>query len=243
MAKDILIERSEILASFNKEEMTELLNDQIHNLFNEINGIPVDYLKPYYYKYKSMSSMDMDSDLRTELNQKFNQVALVFINKIEEVFRITLDKDWLDSHAKDIPSVALMMYSFFVLELGSNIEDAIHRGILLDADNLYALFEERKNKKDGSTVLYSKTANPKLALLLANIYDVSTQVIEDMTEEEYLSNLPEGYLPGELISKLYKNGYLVGEFMEVIRENFLNSSFLRSMTCFNIEASYRKQTQ
>lgn len=243
MVKDILTERSEILASFNEEEMTELLNDQISNLFSEINAIPVDYLKPYYHKYKSMNDMDMDPELREELKRRFNEICLVFIHKIEEVFHIKIDEGWLDSHTKDIPSVTLIMYNFFVLELGSNIEDALHRAILLDVDHLYTLFEERKNKKDGSTILYSKTSNPKLALLLANIYDVSTQVIEEMTEDEYLGNLPEGYIPGTFISKLFKNGYLEGNFMEVIRENFLNSSFLRSMTCFNIEASYRKQAQ
>ena len=240
MAKDILIERSEILQSFNAEEISQLVKDQMKNLFTEMNGIPIDYLKPIYYNYQQMKDMEMDEDLRRTLNEDYITTVKIFIAEIEEAFGFKIDENYIENNVVDLPSLALVLYSFFVLELSNNIEDSLHRAIKMDADNLYDLFEERKNKKDGSTAIYSKCGDPKLALLMANIYDVSVQVMTEMTEEEFLKYLPEGYLPGDVVRKLYEEGKLMGDFMEVIRENFIKSSFLRSMICFNIESTYRK---
>jgi len=236
----LIIERSEILESFNDTELSELLDDQFNGLFKEINAVPIDYLKPYYYKYKSMKEDIACTDMKTYLENKYNQICMQFINKIEKVFHIKVSEDWLDEHVKNIPSVALLLYNFFILELGTNMEDAIHRNIKLDKSCLYKLFEERKNKKDGSTQLYSKCKDPEMALLIANIYDVSTQALDDMSEEEYLSYLPEGYVPAEFIKRMFSEGYISGNFMNVIREVYAKSAYLKSVICFNIESSYRE---
>ena len=240
MAKDILIERSEILQSFNVEEISQLVKDQMKNLFTELNGIPIDYLKPIYYNYQQMKKMDMTDDLRKDLNEDYITTVKVFIREIEDAFNFKIAEDYIENNVVDLPSLALVLYSFFVLELANNIEDSLHRSIKMDVENLYELFEDRKNKKDGSTAIYAKCGDPKLALVMANIYDVSIQVMSEMTEEEFLKNLPEGYLPGDVVRKMYEEGKLMGDFMEVIRENFIKSSFLRSTICFNIESTYRK---
>ena len=239
MVKELLIERGEILENFSREELDDILQDQMDGLFNEVNGIPIDYFKPYYYKYRSMKERDMDDDTRTFLEDEFYEISTTFIRKISKVFNLTFDEDWVVEHKRDIPSVALLIYNFFVLELGSNIEDAVHRAIKLESESLYKLFEDRKNKKDGSTVTYSKLSDPHMGIILANIYDAAVQVIEDMTEEDYVNYLPDGYVPGDFVKKMLQNGYLTGEFMSVIREIFTKSSFLQAMICFNIEAHYR----
>lgn len=240
MAKDILIERSEILQSFNIEEISQLVKDQMKNLFTDMNGIPVDYLKPIYYNYQQMKDMDMTEDLRKDLNEDYISTIKVFIQEIENAFAFKINEDYIENNVVDLPSFTLVLYSFFVLEIAKNIEDALHRAIKMDAENLYNLFEDRKNKKDGSTAIYAKCGDPKMALLMANIYDVSVQVMSEMTEEEFLNYLPEGYLPGDVVRKMYEEGKLMGDFMEVIRQNFIKSSFLRSTICFNIESAYRK---
>lgn len=241
MVKELLIERSEILENFSREELDDILQDQMDGLFHEVNGVAIDYYKPYYYKYKSMTDQDMDDDTRTFLEDEFRALSMTFIRKIESVFDFKLNEEWLATHQGDIPSITLLLYSFFVLELGQNIEDAIHRDIKINAESLYGLFEDRKNKKDGSTNMYSKLADPQMGVLLANIHDVTVQVISEMTEEEFLKNLPEGYIPGDFVRKLYEAGYIGEGFMEVIKKIFLNSTFLKSMICFNIEAHYRSK--
>lgn len=238
---DIVAERGDIISLFTEGDLNDLLDDQISNLFGEINAMPIDYLKPYYQNFKEMNELNLNDELRNEVRMRFNNIALIFINKIEEEFSIKISEDWLENHYNDIPSVALFLYSFFVLELHANIRDAIHRQILLDSEGLYTLFEERKNKKDSSTVVYAKTNNPKLALLLANIHDVSIQVISIMTEEEFLNDLEAGYVPKEFIKKMYENGYIEGKFMDKICKSYTNSSFLKAMTCFEIESGYRTQ--
>lgn len=239
MMKELLIERAEILENFGLEELDDILTDQMNGLFSEVNGIPIDYFKPYYHKYQTIKDTELNADERQLLEDRFYEVSMTFIRKIENVFKIKLDEEWIASHRKDIPSVTLILYSFFYLELGTNIEDAIHRAIKLESENLYKLFEDRKNKKDGSTVTYSKLADPQMALILANIYDATTTVIEDMTEEEYIKYLPDGYVPAEFIKRMMEKGYIVGDFMNVIRQIFAKSTFLKSMTCFNIESHYR----
>ena len=239
MVKELLIERGEILENFGREELDDILQDQMDGLFKEVNGIPIDYFKPYYYKYRSMKEREMDDETRTFLEDEFYEISTTFIRKISKVFNLTLDEDWVAEHKRDIPSVALLLYNFFVLELGTNIEDAIHRAIKLESESLYKLFEDRRNKKDGSTVTYSKLSDPHMGIILANIYDATVQVIEDMTEEDYVNYLPDGYVPGDFVKKMLQGGYLTGEFMSVIREIFTKSTFLQSMICFNIEAHYR----
>lgn len=54
MTKDIISERSEILSLFNEAELTRLLEEQITSDSAELNGIPIDYFKPLYYKYTNM---------------------------------------------------------------------------------------------------------------------------------------------------------------------------------------------
>ena len=241
MVRELLIERSEILENFGREELDDILQDQMDGLFHEVNGVAIDYYKPYYYKYKSMTEQVMDDDTRSFLEKEFRELSMTFIRKIESVFEFTLNEEWLALHSGDIPSITLLLYSFFVLELGQNIEDSIHRTLKLNSENLYSLFEDRKNKKDGSTNMYSKLSNPQMGVLLANIHDVTVQVISEMTEEEFLKNLPEGYVPGDFVRKMYEAGNIGDGFMEVIRKIFLNSSFLKSIICFNIESHYRSK--
>lgn len=241
MVKELLIERGEILENFGREELDDILQDQMDGLFKEVNGIPIDYFKPYYYKYRSMKEREMDDETRTFLEDEFYEISMTFIRKISKVFNLKFNEDWVVEHKRDIPSVALLLYNFFVLELGTNIEDAIHRAIKLESENLYKLFEDRKNKKDGSTVTYSKLSDPHMGIILANIYDATIQVIEDMTEEEYVNYLPDGYVPGDFVKKMLQSAYITGEFMSVIREIFTKSAFLQAMICFNIEAHYRSK--
>ena len=240
MTKDILVERSEILSEFNKDEISQLLDTQLANIFTESNGIPVDYFKPLYYRYQEMKNMEMNEDLRADLDSEFNKIALLFINSIEKRFNIKVSEEWLSYHESSIASIALLLYEFFVLELNLNIEDVVHHFMKADSENLYSMFEDRKGKKDGSTTLYSKTASPEMAVLLANIYDVSTHIIETLTEEEYFENLPPDYVPNTIIKDLYKKGTITGNFMEVIREYFSSTSYLKSVVCFNITKDYRK---
>ena len=241
MVRELLIERSEILEHFSREELDDILDDQMNGLFAEINGIPIDYYKPYYYKYKSLSEESMSNDAKEALENEFFAIAKTFIHKIETVFEFKINEEWLNDHYGDIPSIALLLYNYFVLELQQNIEDVVHRALKINTESLYKLFEDRKSKKDGSTTTYSKLSDPQLGLVLANIHDATVQLIEDMTAEEYVHYSPDGYIPGEFMMKLFDSGYIGEGFMDVIRKIFLGSTTLRSMICFNIEANYRSK--
>lgn len=239
MNTDILFERSDILSSFNEDEIARLLDEQITNEYADLASMPVDYFKPLYYKYRTLKEINMDSDLIDEFERKFTRVSLLFINRISKVFRISVDSRWLDDHVQDIPCLALALYGFFVLEVMQNIEDVLHNFIVKNHKMLYDLFEDQKNKKDGSTIIYQKKLSPEMALLIANIYNVSSYSIDSMTEDDYFDCLPEGYVPGIIIKDLYQKGHITGNFMETIKEMYLGCDYLRSIICFNIESGYR----
>lgn len=238
MNKDILIERSEILEAFNLDEFAILIDEQIGKGSTDYS-CPLDHFKPIYYRYRQLKDMDMNSDLSDDLEQKFTEFCLEIIKRIQNAFNITLSDAWIDIHISDIPAITLVLYSFFILELTKNIEDAIQRFISLNVENLYPIFEDRKGKKDASTNMYMKSMSSEKALLMANIYDVATHVVETMTEEEFLQYLPEGYVPKEVLQKLFDDGTITGEFMDQIREIFSSSIELKSMICFNIESQCR----
>lgn len=239
---DILFERSEILSSFNEDEIAHLLDEQITNEFEDLASLPVDYFKPLYYRYRTMREIEMDDDLRNEFESKFRRISKLFIDRICRVFNISVDSRYMDDHINDIPCLALALYSFFVLEVMQNIEDVLHNFIVKNHKMLYDLFEDQKNKKDGSTIIYQKKLSPKMALLIANIYIVSSYSIDNMTEDDYFDCLPEGYVPGIIIKDLYQKGHITGSFMETIKDMYNQCNYLRSIICFNIESGYRNTT-
>ena len=89
---DIVAERGDIISLFTEGDLNDLLDDQISNLFGEINAMPIDYLKPYYQNFKEMNELNLNDELRNEVRMRFNNIALIFINKIVNDFCKKVDK-------------------------------------------------------------------------------------------------------------------------------------------------------
>lgn len=239
MQKEAINELGEILNEFEPEDFGVLIKEQINKSSSDIE-YPIDHYKPLYVKYRQILEKDMNVELRAEVEKRFIDFCCKIIECIEESYDLDIDEEWMDSHIRDIPAITLILYSFFVLELLTNIEDAVRRFIFLNTDSLYEMFEERKGKHDAATMLYRDKLTPERSLLMANIYDVSTHVIETISEAEFLEYLPDGYVPRDVIRKMYDSGDLNGDFMNQIRNMFSNNISLKSRICFDIESEFRK---
>ena len=81
MKQTVIYEVSEILDTFNLEEITKLLQNQIDS--NDNVGTPVDHFKPLYYKYQSiMNTEDNTDEVKEQAKTKFMDICNIFLSLI-----------------------------------------------------------------------------------------------------------------------------------------------------------------
>lgn len=237
MNQDILLEVSDILASFDIEEISRLINDQINTDYENDNSteILMNHFKPLYIKYKNIvDNYPTDSDIRHESDIRFVEICNVFLDAICNKFNLEFDNDWRSSNIGNLPGVTMAMYEFFIMDFANNLYEVFVNYILRNTKNLYKTFESLKNKKDASTLINRKNLSPEMSLIISNIYDVSTWIMEQVDEDEFFNYTPVEYLPFKIIHGLYLEKIISGEFMLVINEIFRSSMVLKSDVCFKI---------
>ena len=191
MKQTPIYEVSEILDTFDLEEIVKLLNSQIDYEQNiTIYSNPVDHLKPLYVKYRSiMETEDMPEEAKEEAREKFNNICSIFLCMLCKQYDLEIDQNWIDDHVDDIAGVAMSLYSFFVLDLTSNLYEVCSNYINDNTKYIFDVFEEKKNKKDAVTLVNKKSMTIDKAVILSNIYDVSTWILSQITEEDFFDYL------------------------------------------------------
>jgi hypothetical protein len=241
MKQYVVYEVSEILDMFNIEEISKLLDKQI-NIDNESEFLSntTDYFKPLYYKYKCiMEAEDNSEEIKEFAKERFMTICQIFLVKICNKYGISIDDVWKDDHYEDIPGFTMGFYSFFILDLSSNIYDVCLNYIKCNLTYIYETFEDRKNKKDASTLVNKKSMSPELAIVVSNIYDVTTWILGQLSEEQFMEYMNQDYLPLGLIRGLFEEGKLVGEFMYELNNIYSSQYELKSTICFNIITNIR----
>ncbi len=243
MKDSVLIEVSEILNAFNISEITKLIEEQINDDYSEDNStdIMVDHLKPLYYTYANMTKYKLDEDTKREAENRFYAICKVFIDAICKKFKLVIDEEWLNDNPSTLIALTFTLYSFFVLEFSANVNEVLLNYILQNTSEIYEVFEGMRNKKDSSTIANKKTMSPEMALIISNIYDISSWIFNKMTEAEFFNYLNDDYLPLQLIETLFDDGKISGEFMEAINEIFKANIRLKSKTCFTIIYKFRNE--
>ena len=236
MKQFIVDEISDILDMFNLEEISKLLDHQITvNNESEILSHTADYFKPLYYKYKQiMETEGNDEEIKASAKERFMTICLLFLSKICNTFNLTIDDTWKDDHYEDIPGFTMALYSFFILDLTSNLYDVCLNYIKRNITYIYETFEDRKNKKDASTLVNKKILSPELALVVANIYDITTWILGQISEEQYIEYLNQEYLPLGLIRRLFEDGIMSGEFMYELNNIYNSNISLKNDVSFKI---------
>lgn len=229
---------SEIIDTFDLIEISELLERQINISDGNILERNTDYFKPLYFRYKSiMENENSLDDIKEETHRKFINVCHIFIKIISKNFGITVDPDWLDDNEGDLPGLVTALYCFFVKDVKANLVEACLNYINKNKADIFNLFEERKNKKDCITIVSKKNYDIKTAVVMANIYDVCTWVLSQMSENQFISYLNHDYSPLLAIENLLENGVIVGEFMDNINYAFTENLSLKADVCFQVLSS------
>lgn len=233
-----LVEISDILDSFNLDEISKLLDEQIDPNIDDddiYTQTVIDHFQPLYYNYAKLLKCRIDDEIREEAETKFISICKIFLEKIFKKFHLTMDNDWIDDNYRNIPATTMAFYSFFVLDFSTNVNECVTRYIFDNINDIVKIFDGMKTKKDASTMSNKKSLSPETGLVISNIYDIITWCLDQMTEEQYLSQLKkQKYLPVDLISALMAEEKLSCHFMEVIREIYRVNVALRGSVGFQI---------
>lgn len=242
MKPTVVEEVANIFDLFNLEEISKLLNAQLasdptENAFNATTN----YFKPLYYKYKSIMNTEENSeDIKNAAEERFMNVCDIFLSSITSKFGITINSDWKSDNYSQIPALAMAVYSFFVLEFTTNIIDVCRKFLEEYCKRVYDVFEDKKIKKDAVTLVHKKEMSIENAVIISNIYDITTWILSQLSEEEFFKMLPSDYVPLRILQRLYEQGEMTGEFVLAIHDNYSRNVSLKGDVCFQLISMIEK---
>ncbi len=248
-----LLEVSEILASFNTEEIRAIVNDQImgEEEVSAPSSACVDHFHPLYVEFRRIVDSTDNPDVLDAVNRRFIEICDIFVNAIEQKYCVSVDRDWIDEHYNEYAGLVTALYSFFVLNHQDNVEEVLYNYIIKHLDELYKNFENLKAKKDASTLNNRRMTSPELSVIFANIYDVCNYILDRITPMEFMDCMDSDYLPLVLLKKMYDLGYIGGvygddmpivgkDFTDCIAETFRDNTSYKGVICFEVLTRLRR---
>lgn len=234
MNETIFMEVSDILETFDIDEISKMIDEQINDDYETdiYTEILTDHLKPLYYNYAKLAKYNLDEDLREKAETKFISICIAFLQAILKKFSLEIDKEWITNNYENIPAITMAFYTFFVLDFTTNAYEILVNYINTNGKEVIKTFDGLKIKKDASSLSNKKNLSSEMALVISNIYDISEWIFDNLDEEDYFTYLDNSYVPLKLISSLYKGGYLSGNFANIIYQIFHCNISLKSSLCF-----------
>ena len=235
---------SDILDCFDVEKTSKLIHEQLSSDEYMPGGMIVDHLKPMWVRYKSLKvdpEYDIDESTVNAAKEKFDNICLLFIDEITRRYGITIDIGWLENcDNTTIHSLALIMYSFFVLDIEENIKEVLYKYIVDHIEDLaYHFGDNIKNRKDSPFLSFKKSMPIEYAIVGADIYNVCYWVLDQMSEEEFFNYIDGDYIPQSYIKSLFDDGRFNGHFVQEIYACFKQNSGLRSRICFELISLFK----
>lgn len=227
-------EISDILETFDKSEISGLINNQLNTEHYTMNKI-TDHFMPLYIRWRSiMENPEVVEDIKINTDLRFKELCEAILKNILNRFGMTIDDDWIEMNQCDLPGLTVALYHFFVLDFVSNLHDVIMNYIMQNHKMIYQVFEAMENKKDASTINQKKKLTPKMAMIIANIYDISEWIINQIDEDNYFNYVNQDYALNDIFKEYIDKGALTGSFMNEIAKIYLTKISLKSEICFSI---------
>ena len=233
-------EVSEILETFDISEISDLLRKQIDLKEDSMGVIRTNYFHPLYVGYRSIiDSEEINGDVKDVATERFTTICNIFIEFICQKFQLSIDQQWKLENQDQLPGLTTAMYSFFIRDLSSNLQEIFTNYINQNKKVIFEVFEDRKNKKDASTLVKKRHYPIDLAVILANIYDTSTWIIRQLSEESYFAYMNQDYAPLRILKGLMEDGVITGSFMDTMEEVYEECIGLKGEVCFNLLSTFR----
>ena len=227
---------TDILESFDVEEVSQLISDQI--LKREVyTGVMVDQFQPIYANYKKLfNNPDVLEEELTDGIEKFDQICDAILGIIKEKFNVSIDDGWLSDNAGSKPAITLALYTFFVIDLYNNLREILFNYINENQKMLYEQFKDIPRKP-----ISKKQLPPQIDVILRNIYDICTFILSQLTPEDALRCLDDGYVFTGILAPLYEDGYMEGDFISAIAEIFNKEIGFKSQIGFDLMYQFHSQ--
>lgn len=246
------LELSEILDTFDTEEITLIVESQIIDpKFDMIGDSSVDQFSPLKTRYEGIVEENEDPDILRDVQSRFLSICGIFLDAIESKFAIKVSDEWKEYHFNDIPDVTEALYNTFVMNFLTHLEDVLFRYILQNRVQLFNLFEDNRNRKDASTISKKKELEIEDAVILANIYDICAWILDNLSVEDWFkySDLEEVNLA--LIHSLYESGDIMDSeegdppvpvsFATRMADIFKKDTSVKGVLCFNLSNRLMKE--
>ena len=234
---DTLQEVANILDDFDEATLIDLFKSQIINEESYLS-IPINHLEPLYLSYKKAMEIDAaETDDLEEIKSRFQHICISIIQYIQAKFSIEVDLDWIETQYGNLPALTMALYQFFVLELFYVIIGVLNNYISKNINDLSKAFSEVANRKDVSTVTNLKTMDPRYAVIVSSIFDVTDYSFSMLDNEILFDYITPEYIPANIIRGLVERGVITGDFTRRIADIYKDNLELRSKVA--VELAYR----
>lgn len=236
MTEQSVIEVSDILDSFDMDEISNLIKSQINTDSEDDTSTDIltDLFQPLYAKYRAYMDMEIPNDIKEQADDRFTSICDLFLDAIENKFGVTLEEDWKDGHKADLPGVTTALYSLFVTDFYGNLYEIFVNYIVRNIKLINEVFDAMKVKKDAASNTYRKDFHPEVALVASNIFDITIWILEQIDEEDFFEYIDEAYIPSMIVQRYYNDGIINGDFMGLVNDIYTKSSSLQSKICLDI---------
>lgn len=241
-----ILDASEIMDSFDLDDIFSLISDQIPLSYEEnmYTAEMTDYFTPLYKEFTKLMRDSVPEEAKTELSTRFTKICLRYIERICERYKLSFSDEWIDDNIHRLPAATASLYSFFILDFKNTLTEVLLKFINQHRDQISDVFKNAYSKKDSSSLTNRKLIPDEyMAMVASNIFNVSIWILSNMEEEEFLELISDGYVAGLAVKKFFEENILSGELIGAISEIYTTDITLKSDIGFalicNIRSRYK----
>lgn len=226
----------DIIGTFDLDETASLLDAQLESLHDEACETLIDNFKNLYARYKAIRDGDeaVPPEVHDEVQNRFYDICQMFIDHIDTEMGLSFSEEYLADHQGDLPTIALQLYLFFVLDFRSNLFNVLLSYISAHIEDIAPQFEELRQRRDSVTAVNSSMHDQNIALVCSNIYDVVDWVMTQMDGETFFANMEKGYIAYPPVYKLYQENVIDGGFVMAAKDIIKENLSMKGKICFDI---------
>lgn len=233
----------ELLDFFNIEKTRDLVKEQLEMDDFAPGGKVTDHLQPLWARYNDVTELEdiKYTDKKEEFAKKFDAICMIFIEAVMNKYGLDYDEGWMQNlERSDIHGIAVMLYSFFVIDIENLILEVLIKFIDINIDTIATQFGENlKARKDAAYLSLKKSVAPSYAVVGASIFDICYWILDQMTENEFFDLIDGDYIPLEYVEKWFNDGHIEGKFMDKIYELFKVNGDMKARICYKIITNIR----
>lgn len=218
------------------ESNATIFYEQINNEEEDYTSPKADHFTELFTEFNTVinSDEDLPQDPVNEIVDQFTQICSHIINYINQEFNTDIDLETLTDTSNTLPGITKALYDFFVINYYNNNLQIMKNYINRNAETLYNEFSELDQKKDIMTNYYKKKLSMEMAVIAANIYDITDYIFSKLDGSTVLDYCDNDNLPAKVLKKLVDNNQISDDYLTTLADIYKKNINLRTRICFEI---------